>query len=320
VNTRAVAAAPNTTKANSPPCDSSSANCRCWPRALERFEVGLQRVAVFRIGQQHAGHEGAQRHRHPDPLHQQADRDHQQQGEGGEDLARVGAGDDLQQRAHQVAAAEDQAAQHADHLQRREPEVAARAGVVGDAEQGHDGDHRDRGDVLEQQDREAGLAGGRRHQVAFFQRGEGDRGGRQRQAEAGDQRHLPADTGQQRSAEQASGDAGDLGAAPAEDGPAQRPQAVRFELEADQEQQQHHAELGEVQGVFDIGDELQAVGADQDAGRQVAEHGAHAEAFRERHRDHGGGEVDEGVGQQAVFHRLTLRWRIRAARTPAAAA
>ena len=41
-----------------------------------------------------------------------------------------------------------------------------------------------------------------------------------------------------------------LHAAPAEDRPAQRPQALRLELEADQEQHQHDAELGEVQDVL----------------------------------------------------------------------
>ena len=38
-----------------------------------------------------------------------------------------------------------------------------------------------------------------------------------------------------------------LHAAPAEDRPAQRPQPARLQLQPDQEQHQHHAELGEVQ-------------------------------------------------------------------------
>ena len=170
--TPAVAAAPKTTKANSPPCDNKKANSACCPRGmpkalaeqvqgadlqrqeqqhqpqhqqrlrqqyaeidrhadrdekqaeqqtLERLQVGFQRVPVFGIGQQHAGQEGAERHRHADRLHQQADRDHQQQCEGGEDFAHPGVGDDAQHRPQQVAAGKHQCQDDADHLERAEP-------------------------------------------------------------------------------------------------------------------------------------------------------------------------------------------------------
>ena len=114
-----------------------------------------------------------------------------------------------------------------------------------------------------------------------------------------------------RGAGQRGGDAGHLRAAPAEDRPAQRPQALRFEFEADHEQQQHHAEFGEVQDVLDLADQAQAPRADGDAGQQVAEHGAEAEALGDRHRDHRGGQVDQRVEQQAMFHgrRLSCRGR-----------
>jgi hypothetical protein len=62
-----------------------------------------------------------------------------------------------------------------------------------------------------------------------------------------------------------SDDAGDshLRAAQAENRTAQRPQPRRVELEADQEEEQHHAELGDVQGGFDVARHRQARGADQ---------------------------------------------------------
>ena len=49
------------------------------------------------------------------------------------------------------------------------------------------------------------------------------------------------------------------------------------QLEADQEQHQHDAELGEVQDVLRVGDELQAPRPDHDAGGQVADDRAQAE-------------------------------------------
>ncbi len=86
-----------------------------------------------------------------------------------------------------------------------------------------------------------------------------------------------------------------LGGAEAEDGPAQDPQPAGLELEADDEEQEHDAELGEVQDVVDVGDEPQAPGSDQHAGGEVAEHGAEAELACQHDRDYGGGEVDRRV-------------------------
>jgi hypothetical protein len=41
-------------------------------QALEGLDVGLQLAPVLAVGQQHAGQEGAQRHRQAQPLHQRA--------------------------------------------------------------------------------------------------------------------------------------------------------------------------------------------------------------------------------------------------------
>ena len=86
-----------------------------------------------------------------------------------------------------------------------------------------------------------------------------------------------------------AGDA-DLRAAQAEDGPAQRPQPRRLELEPDQEQQQHDAELGDVQGRLDIADHGEPPRPDQHARGEIAQHRAQLEALEERHQQHGGEE------------------------------
>jgi hypothetical protein len=57
---------------------------------------------------------------------------------------------------------------------------------------------------------------------------------------------------------------------------------LRLELEADQEQHQDDAELGETEHRLGVGDELEAPRPDQDAGEEIADD--RAEAEKPRHR------------------------------------
>ena len=92
-------------------------------------------------------------------------------------------------------------------------------------------------------------------------------------------------------------------AAQAKDRAAQRPHALRVELQADEEEQQHHAELGELQHRLRIRDQAQAPGADDHAGDQIAEHRAQAQATKQRHGDHAGREIHQRLLEKAVvFH------------------
>ena len=82
----------------------------------------------------------------------------------------------------------------------------------------------------------------------------------------------------------------DLRAAQAENGPAQRPQPRGLELEPDQEQEQHHAELRDMQGGLDIADHGKPRRSDQHPRGEIAQHRAQLEALEERHQQHGGEE------------------------------
>jgi len=74
-----------------------------------------------------------------------------------------------------------------------------------------------------------------------------------------------------------------------------------LEFETDEEEHHDDTELGEVHDVFGaLADESQSVGTYEDAGHQVAENGAEPEAFRDRDRDDGGDEVDEGLKEEGV--------------------
>jgi hypothetical protein len=78
------------------------------------------------------------------------------------------------------------------------------------------------------------------------------------------------------------------------------------QLQADQEQQQHHAELGEVQHrvhLVDRVDEAQPERPDQHADQQVAEHGADAlQASASGRRRHGGQQEQGDLGKSDVVH------------------
>ena len=87
----------------------------------------------------------------------------------------------------------------------------------------------------------------------------------------------------------------ELQCAAAEHRRAHRPEALRLELEPDDEQHQHDAELGKMQDRLDVLDEPQSPRTDRHAGEEIAEDGAQAQALRERHAQHRRGEIDERV-------------------------
>jgi hypothetical protein len=166
--------------------------------------------------------------------------------------------------------------------------------------------HRDHRDVLEQQHRERALTSRGLEQALLVERLQHDRRRRQRQDHAGDECRAPFQA--RGDTEAAHGGGGDqhLQAAEAEDRGAQAPQPLGLELEPHHEQHHHDAELGEVHHVLALAaDETEAERSDRDAGEQVAEHRAQSEPLGERHGDDGGGEVDEGLEEEAFsVHRV----------------
>jgi hypothetical protein len=57
----------------------------------------------------------------------------------------------------------------------------------------------------------------------------------------------------------------------------------RLHLQSDDEQKEHHPQFGDVQDGLRVGEEAEPVGADHQAGSQVAEHRAEADPLEERH-------------------------------------
>ena len=95
-----------------------------------------------------------------------------------------------------------------------------------------------------------------------------------------------------------------------------------LQLEPDEEQHHHDAELGEVHDVRRFADEAEHARADHDAGDEVAEHGAEAEPREQRRGDDRGGQVDERAGQELLkMHRRAggiERWKFGGSVKPSA--
>ena len=86
------------------------------------------------------------------------------------------------------------------------------------------------------------------------------------------------------------------------------PQALRLELQADHEQQEHHAELGEGADLVPVLDQPEAPRADGDARQQVARHRAKAQAVRDHDRQNRGREIQAGHEKKviAVLHERSI--------------
>lgn len=75
-------------------------------------------------------------------------------------------------------------------------------------------------------------------------------------------------------------------------------------LQADDEQQQYHAHLGDLRDAFRVVHQAQHAGTDQHAGQQVAEHRAQLQTLGQRHHEHRRDQEDHaGLEKTAsVFH------------------
>ncbi|MNV89959.1 hypothetical protein D3C71_1842950 [compost metagenome] len=89
---------------------------------------------------------------------------------------------------------------------------------------------------------------------------------------------------------------------------AHQPQAFWRQLQADDEQQQDHAQLGNVRDAFGIADQPQRLRADGHASEQVADHCAELQALGQWNGDDGGEQEDHRGLQKAAFvwHWLVL--------------
>ena len=284
-------------------------------QAAERLDVGFELMAVGRFGEQHAGKERAERHRHADDLHQQRGAEHDQQRGRGHHLARAGPRKQAEERIEQIAAREHQRGDRAGDQRGRarglgHAHVRARFGARG--HQRHQREQRHHRHVLEQQDREGALAVILLQMAALLQDAQRDRGGGERQRKAGDQRAAPVEqAGEQR--QPRDGEPGDehLRDAEAENVAPHGEQAVQLQFEPDQEQQHHHAELGDAEDALRSREKAEPVGADDHPDDQVGDDRGEPGEARERHADHQGGEQHEREAEEVDAGRMLVHGLVR---------
>ena len=216
-------------------------------QALERLDLRLDLVAVFRVGEQHAGEERAERHRDAGELHQPRGADHDQQRRRGEHLGRARARGRAEHRAQQVAAADHDGGDrrddaHGARARRRRGSsvgcaiastgISARIGIAATSWNSR----------IAKPSRPCAVW----QLLALAQDLQADRGRRQRQAEPDDERALPVEPEREADAADRKPGQHELQAADAEHGAPHDPQPLRRELQADHEQHQHDAELGDL--------------------------------------------------------------------------
>ena len=125
-------------------------------------------MPVFRLGQEHAGEERAERHRQTGLVEKQRDAEDQEQREGGKNFTQPRARDMAEHRPR------DEVAEHQRADDDRDGEGDALPGKTGPAarvaEQRQRREHRDHRQILEQQDRKRRLPTLRAERAALIQR------------------------------------------------------------------------------------------------------------------------------------------------------
>ncbi|CAA9336024.1 MAG: hypothetical protein AVDCRST_MAG07-2462 [uncultured Frankineae bacterium] len=227
---------------------------------------------VARLAHDQAGEEGPERDRHPGQGREvggaQAQGDDREQ----EHLRRAGPRDGLQHRRH------DPAGDHqrdGDDRQRGaegadQPAGAATALAVL-PDHGQHQHHRDDGEVLEDQQPEARLAGGGAGGAPVAEQLEHDGRRGQRDEQPGEHGRSQVDPGRHQQARRDQHGAQDLQRAAQQDQPSDRHEAADGELDADREQQQDDADLGGGVDDLPLAHDAERVRADQDAGQQEAD-------------------------------------------------
>lgn len=295
-------------------------------QALERRDVAFELVPVLAVREHHAGEERTQRRRQSDDDHQQRNTHDEQQGKRREQLPESGYRNVAK---HGSGQKRTRRKDEGDGAQRDEPALPAvqpvheaqletvsavgrfRAAVTRgfdgkrvdefrQRQQRQESQHRDDGNVLEQQHREARVAAVAFHQPLFVEGLQHDGRRRQREDHADGQGDGPRLTERHRDRGYRQRRYAHLQPAETEKLRPHLPEYLGLQLEADQEQHHDDAELREVLNADDIDVEFREQRTQCDAREQVAEHGPEPQFRRHGNRDHAGDQEQEGEQQKLV--------------------
>jgi len=263
-------------------------------QSLERPDVRLDLVAVFGFREQQPGKKGAQRHGNAGLGHQPAGTQHHQQSDGDEEFLQPRGGDDPVERAQHAPADQHRSGDHGDGLHRSDRHGTEERGLRS-AQQRQQRQQRHDGEILEQQHREGDAAVAGDHLATLDQHLDDEGGRREGEPAADDDSRLDGLSDREDgTADQQRGEE-HLHRTQPEDVVPHELQALDGEFQADGEQQEDDAEVGQQQHAVRVFDQAQRVRAEQQPGGQIAEHGAGLEPAEQRHDADRRDEEDEDL-------------------------
>ena len=258
--------------------------------AAERNDVGFQLMPERGFRKHHAGEECAERHGEAAHLHEECRAEHDEKCGRRHHLARLRASQHAEHRVEQPFAGRDERSERDDRDADVFPARARRRHARNGRQQRDEGEEGHDREIFEQEDRDRALALGRRALAALVEDLHDDRGRREREAHGRDEGDDRRETGSGAGDRQERPAHDHLQRAEPEDLPPQRPEARRLHLEPDHEQEQHDAELGDVEDRLGLREDAEPERSDHDAGGEITEHGAEAKALEQGRADHARGE------------------------------
>ena len=263
-------------------------------QAAERVDHRLDSAAVFGLGQQQAREEGAQCHRQASEGRDHARAHGDQQGGGHEEFRVVAVRGQPEERTQQHAADDHDRGQGDQRLSERHADTQPDRALHVAAQHADQQQQRDHGEILGEQDGEAGAAGRAGEAPLSRQQLHHDGGRGQGEAGADHQGGGGRLAGPQRQPADRGRGQHHLQAAQAEHQAAHGEQAPQRQFEADEEQQEDDAEIGDEGDLFlaghgepihhrrMLGQPAEAVGTEQRTDHEIAQHRAHLEARQQR--------------------------------------
>ena len=214
-------------------------------QAAKRLDIRFKLMAETRIRKQDPGEERAHRHRQPAQF-QQLPRTEYDQERCRHHLARLAAGEQAESRVEQPVADRHQQRDAGERLADAQPQ-RCRALRMLRREEGDEGEQRHNQQILEEEDGDHFLPAWRGQFMALAEDGHDDGGRSEDKPGGADEGNLPgkavedADGGQQHRRQH------HLHAAEAENLAAQMPEVRGLHFQPDDEEKNHHPELGDVQ-------------------------------------------------------------------------
>ena len=272
------------------------------------LDVLLDLVAVFGLGDQHAGEKGAQRERETGDFGERREAERDQQEVQHEELGAPLPRDDVEPRPHRLLSREQDQRQREGGLDGREPQVLDQIAAAFRERRNDDEESHDR-EILEQQYAHD-VAAVRRRELHLFRehlRHDGGRAHRERAAER--EAYLPAETDEMDHDHREERGDRDLREAESEHRAAHRLQLRQAELEPDREHQEDDAELGEIADICAVRHPRERMRAGSDADNEIAEDRRQPDEPADDDRDDGAAQQDENELQR-LRHRANS-WRSR---------